>query len=171
MHPTTKAQMRGFKVQIVEGRYSINAIISTAVLASLWATTAQSASQPSGHIFNVEGEKCVFTQSTANEKFFHDLDAQTGTLVFSDKTCMKTGGAAGEVNAMMIRNFIAKPYSHDDAKFLTRNQEIREGSTLQKRGKCIQSETYSNVGVVFELVQDNDRILSVKHALALQGCN
>ena len=74
------------------------------------------------------------------------------------------------VNRMMIANFVTKPYSHTDAKFMTRLEDHKRSSFLQVRGACIQSATYSIIGVVIEYQIKKDHIVGAKHAMAVEGC-
>jgi len=139
--------------------------------SALAAQAAFAGNQPRGHIFNVDGETCTFTQSAATESYLHSLNAQTGTLVFDDPHCMSAVGIAKDVNEMMIANFITAPYAQPDAAFATRGGEFRGGSALQTRGICIQSSRYPIVGVVAEFRYAGDHITGVKHAMAVQGCS
>ncbi len=143
-------------------------IAMTSIFVS--ATYVAAENQPRGHIFNVDGEKCTFQQSTASESYFHSIPANTGTLVFDVPTCMSTEGLSEDVNKMMIANFITRPYSHSDAAFQTRVSEFRNSSALQTRGVCIQSATYPTIGVVAEFQSEDGFIVSVKHAMSVQGC-
>ncbi|NDW58789.1 hypothetical protein G0P98_20015 [Yangia sp. PrR004] len=71
---------------------------------------------------------------------------------------------------MMIANIIVRPYSHADAAFQTRPEQIKSQSMFQVRGVCIQSGTYPIVGVVAEFEVQGGYIVGVKHAPAVQGC-
>lgn len=143
--------------------------LSLAVALLLAApTTAQI--QPRGHINNIDGVACTFTQTERREQYLHSVSGITRNLVFDDPNCMKTDGLSGDVNQMMIANFITRPYSHRDAAFQTRTREFYKSSALQVRGVCIQSRKYPIVAVVAEFQIDNDRIVGVKHSTAVQGC-
>ena len=48
------------------------------------AMPATAQNQPKGHIFNMDGEKCTFVQTTAEESYLHSLKANTGNLIFDD---------------------------------------------------------------------------------------
>lgn len=147
--------------------FKLTAILTIALSAQ--PTFAQN--QPRGHIFNIDGEKCNFTQTTAAESYLHSLNANTGYLKFDDPRCMSAKGLALDVNKMMIANFIAKPYAQPDAAFQTRLGEFRNGSALQVRGICIQSATYPTMAVVAEFQIRAGYISGVKHAIAIQGCS
>lgn len=134
------------------------------------ALPAAAQNQPKGHIFNMDGEKCTFVQTTAEESYLHSLKANTGNLVFDDPQCMSAEGLASDVNQMMIANFIVRPYAQPDAAFQTRAGEFRKGSALQVRGVCIQSATYPTMAVVAEFQVNGGYIAGVKHAIAIQGC-
>lgn len=149
----------------------IRIFLVLAVFSLLSLQTAYAGNQPKGHISNIDGKHCTFTQKTKKEKYLHSLEANTGTLLFDDPKCMSADGLANDVNRMMIANFIAKPYAQPDAAFETRAGEFRAGSALQRRGVCIQSSTYAGVGIVAEFQNNDGFITGVKHAMAVQGCS
>jgi len=132
--------------------------------------SASAQTQPKGHINNIDGEACTFTQTEGNETYLHKINGLTRNLVFDDPNCMETDGLARDVNQMMIANFITRPYSHRDAAFQTRVSQFRNSSALQERGVCIQSRKYPNIGVVAEFQISNGHITGVKHSTAVQGC-
>lgn len=143
------------------------------VLAFVFVLAAQPAfafNQPKGYIFNIDGKKCTFTQTTVTESYLHSLNANTGHLVFDDPNCMSAKGIAKGANEMMIANFMTTPYAQTDAAFATLPEEFWAGSALQVRGVCIQSSTYPNVAVVAEFQVVADQIIGVIHATAVQGC-
>lgn len=140
------------------------------VAATLCASTAWADYQPRGHIVNSVGVKCSFTQTIKKEAYLHSIPAETRHLIFDDPKCMSAEGLDKAVNEMMITNIIVRPYSHADAAFQTRPEEIKPKSMLQIRGGCIQSQTYPIVGVVAEFVVNGGYIVGVKHAPAVQGC-
>jgi hypothetical protein len=148
---------------------TIKIVASLAFALSVQPVFAQN--QPKGHIFNIDGEKCTFTQTTVAESYLHSLKANTGHLIFDDPNCMSADDLGLEVNEMMIANFIVRRYAQPDAAFQTRTGEFKNGSMLQVRGICIQSETYPGVGVVAEFQVSRDHISGVKHAMAVQGCS
>lgn len=144
------------------------ALLALSAIAS--AGTATAANQPKGHIINVDGEKCTFTQTTASEAYLHSIPANTGNLVFDDPRCMNATDVALLVNQSMIAGFITRGYSHPDAAFQTEIGQFQSGSGLQVRGICIQSATYPIVGVVAEFQIEDEHITGIKHAMAVQGC-
>ena len=139
------------------------------------ASTGFAASQSLGHlkkgyILNSNGDQCWYAQSEKQETYLHSASANTRTLVFDDPKCMSAEGFDLKVNIMMIGNIITKPYSHSDASFQTKYDDLRPSSPLQVRGVCIQSRTYPAVGVAVEFQVSSGSIVSVKHATAIQGC-
>lgn len=125
-----------------------------------------------GYVQNDQGEKCWYTQTVdPKSNHFHSaLTATVGTIGFDDATCMSDSGIGLETNMMMINNVISRWYSHSDAKFMTRASELFKGSMLQERGQCIQSKTYSAVGIVVDYQITGDSIVGVVHGPSLQGC-
>jgi hypothetical protein len=149
-------------------RFRIWASFQFWLLMMASASIAQHAQR--GYILNIDGDKCWYSQEMKNERYFHTLEANTRTLVFDDPTCMVAGGIDGDINRMMIGNIITRPYAQSDARFMTRPGEFRSSSALQTRGYCIQSAQYPNIGVVVDFIVDAGHIVSVKHAIAVQGC-
>lgn len=125
-----------------------------------------------GYISNDSGDKCSYTQEIKKDnKHFHgDITGTHGVLTFDDAQCMKDSGVGLETNMMMINNIISRWYSHDDAKFKTRASELFSSSMLQKKGKCMQSETYPMIGVVLDYLVSNNSITGVIHGSSVQGC-
>jgi len=126
--------------------------------------------QRKGYITNANGDKCWFKQNIKKETYLHSIPADTRTLIFDNSKCMSAEGIEYGANIMMINNFIAYPYSHDDAAFESRVEELRESSMFQIRGKCIQSATYPNIGVAVDYMMKGKFITSVKHAMTVDGC-
>lgn len=92
-------------------------------------------------------------------------------MTFEDSACMsEEDGLGPEMNMMMINNVISRWYSHSDAKFQTRADQLYNGSTLQTRGKCIQSATYSDIGIVVDYEIEGGSITKVHHGSAVSGC-
>ena len=125
-----------------------------------------------GYVQNDQGEKCWYAQTVdpKSNHFQGSLTATVGTIRFDDATCMSDSGIGLETNMMMINNVISRWYSHSDAKFMTRASELFNGSLFQKRGQCMQSKTYSAVGIVVEYLIEGDSIVSVLHGPSVQGC-
>lgn len=134
--------------------------------------SAQASFLKKGYIANDVGEKCWYTQKVLPKgKHLHSLPSgNTRVLKFKIPSCMKDSGLGLGINKMMINNIVTKPYSHSDANFKTKEDELRTGSTFQKRGVCIQSSTYSQIGVVIEYRIKRNSIVSVAHASAIAGC-
>ena len=76
--------------------------VLTSVILALVAQPAMAVNQPRGHIFNIDGEECTFTQTTTPESYLHSASSNMGHLVFDDPMCMSAQGVAEGVNAMMI---------------------------------------------------------------------
>jgi len=144
-------------------------LISTLLFTSSF-TTAQAAGQPKGFISNENGDQCGYTQTVDDLKHLHSLPAKTTTMVFDDPNCMAETDLGYMVNIMMINNMIAKWYSHNDADFQTRENELFATSALQKQGRCMQSATYPNVGVAIDYVIEDGSITQVIHAKTVGGC-
>lgn len=134
------------------------------------ANPATAANQRKGHIVNVDGEMCRFTQTTVSEAYLHSIPANTGNLVFDDPRCMNATDVALLVNQSMIAGFITRGYSQPDANFQTEVGMFKSSSLLQVRGICIQSAKYPIIGVVAEFRIEDDHITGVKHAMSVQGC-
>lgn len=121
-----------------------------------------------GYIKNVDGEKCWYKRSiNKKEKYFHNLTSITDTMVFENKTCMENDDIG--VNVMMINNVVSRWYSHSDANFQNRKFEMFETSRSQKKGRCIQSKKYPNIGIAIDYI-GGKYIRSVKHTGTVQGC-
>jgi hypothetical protein len=144
--------------------------LSVAFTLALLAGPVVAQNQYKGHVINIDGQKCTFSQTTSAESYLHSLQANTGHLVFDNPSCMSAKGLALDVNKMMIANFITGPYAQPDASFETRTGEFKKSSALQVRGICIQSATYPNLAVVAEFQINGEHISGVKHAMAVQGC-
>ena len=131
---------------------------------------ASSHHRPKGFIRNLDGNKCWFLQNMKKaDTYFHsEITANTATLVFDDPKCMSAEGWEADVNIMMINNFIAYPYSHRDAAFMSRPEELREGGLFQIRGKCIQSAKYALVAVAVDYIVEGRFIVAVKHSQTLE---
>ncbi len=149
-------------------------LLVAAIAFVLIATTSMGAgNMPSkGYVQNDQGEKCWYTQTVDPKKeYFHgSLPATVGTIRFDDATCMSDSGIGLETNMMMINNVISRSYSHSDAKFMTRASELFKGSMFQKRGQCMQSKTYSAIGIVVDYQIKGDSIVGVVHGPSVQGC-
>ncbi|PIE06931.1 MAG: hypothetical protein CSA74_09805 [Rhodobacterales bacterium] len=145
--------------------------LTIAALTMIIATGANADHPAKGFIYNENGDKCWYHQSSAPDTYLHSIKANTRTLTFDDPECMVGTGLEFEINAKMIGNIITKPYSHDDARWQTNFEDLRDTSAMQVRGKCIQSATYPNVGVVVEFQVKDGFIRSVKHAPAAGECN
>ena len=125
-----------------------------------------------GYIQNDQGEKCWHTQEVKeNYTYFHgSLKEIDGIITFDDPTCMSDSGLGLDVNKMMINNIISRWYSHSDANFQTRVSEMFNGSLLQKKGKCIQSKTYPDMGITVDYLIKDNSIAGVIHGSSVQGC-
>ena len=144
-------------------------------LATLLFTPASQSQQPRGSIQNSAGDECWFTQTqTKDDTYFYDngLTGNTYTLVFNDPNCMadRDGGIGLIVNKKQINYRISKDYSHSDADYQTRVREMYPSSLFQVRGQCIQSKTYPGNGVMVDYVVEDQSIVEVIHAMAIQGC-
>lgn len=128
--------------------------------------------QPKGYIQNDRGEKCWYTQRVdGNSTYFHgNLSGTMGIMTFDDPRCMSEVDVGLDVNKRMINNIIARCYSHSDADFQTRDSELFPSSMMQKRGMCIQSRTYSTIGITVDYEIMDDSIIRVRHGMSVQGC-
>lgn len=124
-----------------------------------------------GFIRNGRGEECWYTQIIdRNNTYFHDILNTIGILTFDDLTCMSDSEFDQSINILMINNIITLWYSHDDAYFKTRYDELYPGSRWQKRGYCIQSRTYSEIGITVDYEIINESIVTVRHGYSIEGC-
>lgn len=128
--------------------------------------------QPKGYIQNDRGEKCWYRQITTTDgKYFHgSLTGRMGTITFDDPRCMAESEVGLDVNKMMINNVVSRWYSHSDAAFRTRASELFPGSTMQKKGLCIQSSKYPAIGITIDYEIVDASIVRVRHGSAVQGC-
>ncbi|MGH1397657.1 MAG: hypothetical protein ACRBCT_00385 [Alphaproteobacteria bacterium] len=128
--------------------------------------------QKRGVIQNDSGQKCWYNQEFLDdEKYFFDKHTQNiGVMTFEDTDCMRSSDFGLDVNKMSINNVISKWYSHSDADFATRSHELYPTSQFQIKGKCIQSKTYGNIGILVDYSIKNDSIYKVTHGSSIQGC-
>ena len=149
----------------------IGVIIIILLSCALTATVHAGNYLKKGYIQNDAGEKCWYTQKTdENNKYFHDMKNTVGIITFDNPQCMAASEIGLMGNKMMINNIITRRYSHSDANFQTRENELYPGSLFQENGKCIQSKKYSGVGVTVDYFIKNNSIIGVIHGLAIQGC-
>ena len=125
-----------------------------------------------GYIQNDNGEKCWYTQKTdPDSTYFHgDLKSDVGIITFTDPQCMSGKELGLDVNKMTINNVISRWYSHKDAAFQTRVAEMYKGSPMQKKGQCIQSQTYPIIGITIDYFIENNSITGVIHGPSVAGC-
>lgn len=116
----------------------------------------------------------VYANNQKNDTYFHSdgITGNSATLIFDDRMCMSDGrtGLGLDVNKMMINNIITRSYSHSDAKFQTRVQEMYPTSLLQVKGSCIQSKTYPLIGVTVDYIIQEGSITQVVHGASAGGC-
>jgi hypothetical protein len=143
-----------------------------AVVVSVSGSSSVLANQRAGTVNNSNGQKCQYEQSfEADSKYFHGtVTAKRGTITFADRQCMKADVNSSAINKMMINNVVSRWYSHSDAAFMTREEELYPGSLLQKRGLCIQSRKYPLIGITIEYVVSGGSIAEVHHGAAVKGC-
>ena len=123
--------------------------------------------QPRGNIQNDQGQRCTYTQTTDHDSlYFHGLPGRMGILAFDDPRCM----SASDINKMRVNNVITRWYSHPDAAFKTRVQDLYPTSMMQKRGLCIQSTKYPGIGVTVDYEIQGNSIVRVRHGGSVQGC-
>ena len=125
-----------------------------------------------GYIVNEDGAKCTYVQTLdpQSRHFTDKLTARTQTIVFDDPNCMKDSDLDLGVNEMQIGNVVSGWYGQSDARFGTEKGELRNRALFQTRGQCLQSATYPELAVMIEFERENDAIVRVHHALAVQGC-
>ena len=152
------------------------AITLTATSATAEPLKALTPIQAKGYILNSYGEKCWFKQAyEAGEKyyFYPKLTGHAVHLKFDDKECMSADdeGVEYRINVFNINNLISYVFTQPDAAFMTRVEDLRDGSTFQVRGQCIKSQTYSGLGVAVEYEIEHEFITSVRYKLTPGGCN
>jgi hypothetical protein len=149
-------------------------LMPLALIIGIMASTSNASADflRKGYIANDEGKKCWYKQTAKNgDKYFHkSLTSNTHTLEFDDPKCMADNGLGLGINKMMINNIITRPYSHDDAAFQTRSEELFKGSLLQTKGQCIQSKTYAIIGVTVDYLIKNSSIVKVVHGASAGSC-
>ena len=128
--------------------------------------------QKKGYIQNDRGDKCWYTQvlKEKNTYFHKGLTGTNGVITFDDPVCMSDDGLGLEFNKGMINNAISRWYSHRDAKFQTRTSEMFSGSFRQVRGGCIQSKTYTTIGITVDYFIKNNSIIGVIHGSSVGEC-
>lgn len=131
---------------------------------------ASAAPQPKGFIINAAGQQCWYVQNVEQAAHFHAIPGPISTLVFADQHCMSATGLDAEINVRMINIAISRWYSHTDAGFAVELGELRKGSVLQVRGKCMQSRRYPAIGVAIEYFQQKGYLVGVKHSPTVGGC-
>ena len=149
----------------------LNCSFALALLASVPCAFAQGV-QRAGYVISASGAKCAFNQRFENESgYFHgSLKGKRGVISFNDPGCMKADSASLDINKMMINNTVGRWYSHADANFLTRAEELFRTSELQSRGQCIQSQRYPTIGITVDYVIQGGAIVEVSHGPAVMGC-
>jgi len=126
-----------------------------------------------GYVQNDRGDKCWYNQTIDNDSYyFHVSIAGTrGIMTFEDPNCMSEADGLGlEMNMMMINNVISRWYSHSDARFQTKANQLYNGSQLQQKGKCIQSATYPIIGITVDYEIEGGSITKVHHGASIMGC-
>lgn len=105
-----------------------------------------------GFILNDQGQKCWYFQEFQDQVvYFTNKHTQDiGIIEFEDKNCMAESEFGLEINKTNINKIISKWYSHDDADFQTSAGELYPKSMLQIKGQCMQSKTYSIIGVLVD---------------------
>jgi uncharacterized membrane protein len=148
--------------------YSIILILVSITLIAATMTSGPENGPKRGYINNIDGEQCWYDQEVKkNNSYFHeDLKGVNGIMTFDDPACM----VENSTNKMMINNVISNWYSHDDANFKTRERELYDGSMLQVKGECMQSETYPAIGIMVDYFTENGNITGVIHGGSVQGC-
>lgn len=126
-----------------------------------------------GYIANDQGKKCWYKQKTnkSNNYFHKSITSNTQIITFDDPKCMKDSGLGLGINKMMINNIISRPYSHSDAQFQTRENELFNSSLLQIKGYCIQSKTYSAIGVTVDYFIKGNSITGAIYGQSANGCS
>lgn len=125
-----------------------------------------------GFVYNDQGEKCWYTQTFEDgvAYFQEKLTQNIGIIIFDDPSCMTDSGLGLDGNKMMINNLISKWYSHDDADFMTRVDEMFASSPGQIKGECIQSKTYPIIGITVDYGIKDESIYKVVHGSSVGGC-
>lgn len=125
-----------------------------------------------GFIKNDQGEKCWYGQEYKEQVvYFTEKHTQNiGVMTFDDPDCMSDKGLGLDANKMVINNVISRWYSHSDANFKTHPSELYSGSRLQIKGQCMQSETYSIIGILLDYKIENDSITQVVHGSSVGAC-
>lgn len=127
--------------------------------------------QPKGYIMNDSGGQCWYTQTAEYGAYFHSLPGNRATLVFDNPRCMSDSGVGLDINRMMINHIIVRPYSHSDASFKSRPDEMYKTSLFQVRGACIQSARYPAISVAIEYFVSGSSIYQVRHAANVGPCS
>ena len=123
-----------------------------------------------GEIHNAGGFGCTFSQRQERTEYLHTLPAGETILTFHDPHCMSAEGSAGFQNRAAIARVIAYPYSHADADFAVYPTEWFEPISFQRRGQCIQSRRYPDMGVAVEVTTSDGYITEVRHSITVSGC-
>ena len=123
-----------------------------------------------GYIINDSGDHCAYKQEIIEKnRYFHGKRPSiNGIITFDDPKCMSGKEFGHVINKVMINNIVSKWYSHGDANFDTKH--LHKSSAFQKKGECIQSETYSTIGIAIEYFIKNNNITGVIHGSTAGGC-
>ena len=124
-----------------------------------------------GYMYNDQGEKCWYSQQVKKDMYFYKRwPSKIATITFENPNCMSDSGVGLDINKQQINNVISRWYSHKDANFLTDPEELFNKSPLQIKGKCMQSRTYSVVGVLIDYKVSNNSIIGVVHGSSAGAC-
>ena len=147
-------------------------VLATILLLASLDVEASPFSQRKGYFQNDKGQQCWYVQRVeAESKYFHgSIKGQRGIITFDNPRCMRDSGLGLAINKMLINNVVTRWHSHADAAFQTRVEDLYPSSMMQKRGYCIQSKKYPQIGVTIDYVVQGDSITQVFHGGSFQGC-
>lgn len=125
-----------------------------------------------GFVKNDQGEKCWYNQEFRDGVvYFTKKNTQNvGVMIFDNPNCMSDKGLGLDTNKRMINNIVSRWYSHSDANFQTHPSELYSGSRFQIKGQCMQSKTYSIIGILLDYKIENDSITQVVHGSSVGAC-
>lgn len=121
-----------------------------------------------GFARNYVGEQCWYDQILKEESgyFTADMIELHTVMTFRDPVCMEDN----EQVKFQINNVLSNWYSLPDAAFQTDSEDTLRPALFQRRGRCIQSRTYRERGIMVDYIARRGHIVQVIHEGAINGC-
>ncbi len=154
---------------------SLLVVSVVSLTATVNAGMTASGFQTKGFIWSGEGKKCWYKQHEQKSGYFSNggISGNIGVLTFDKSNCMSEDsmGLGHMLNKNMINGMVSNWYSHSDAKFKTEEKELYDSSLFQKKGKCMQSRTYEQIGITIDYFLGGDGgISTIYHGASVGEC-